>query len=335
METIYISIASYRDTQLQPTILSLLSTAKHPERLIFSVVSQNYDSEHPELEAIVRKFNAKIFYQKIHPSLSNGAGHARSLAQKFLTTEYDYFLQIDSHARSLNNWEQHLIDEYLTSSKKYDRFIHTVYPPAWEIDYEHGEIFFGVAESHGIIGPEFVDIDDWITGFRPLSKPSFKKSLYGERSFWFCAGHAFGKAEYFLEVPYDPDMNVLLGTIAHGSGEEFTMSVRFYEKNISLVVPSGRYLWHLYDSIEQTKFSLTDNIEGLSNSDNWQRMVNNEKNTIQRLHSFFSLSLPEKYRIQSLETIYKWFFDFEKDIVLRKKAYSFIFNKNIRNPNIV
>jgi hypothetical protein len=335
VETIYISVASYRDTQLKPTILSLLSTAKHPERLIFSVVSQNYDNEHPELETIVRKFNAKIFYQKIHPRLSNGAGHARSIAQRFLTTEYNYFLQIDSHARSLNNWDQHLIDEYITSSKKYDRFIHTVYPPAWEISYQHNEIFLGISESHGIIGPEFVDRADWITGFRPLPKPSLEKSLYGERSFWFCAGHAFGKAEYFLEVPYDPDMNVLLGTIAHGSGEEFTMSVRFYEKDINLVVPSGRYLWHLYESTEQTKFPRTDNVEGLSDSDNRQRAVNNEKDTIQRLHSFFSLSLPEKYGIRRLETIYKWFSDFEKDRVLRRKAYSFIFNNNIRKSNII
>ena len=59
---IFIQIASYRDPELKPTIISCLENAKHPENLVFAIAKQyhtddSFDdlSEYDEDEKICKK----------------------------------------------------------------------------------------------------------------------------------------------------------------------------------------------------------------------------------------------------------------------------------------
>ena len=70
--SIFVSIASYRDTELIPTIKSLLSNADNPDQIHLGVVSQ--DMEHPDLS-----FVENISYTKMYFKYSRGVGYARIL----------------------------------------------------------------------------------------------------------------------------------------------------------------------------------------------------------------------------------------------------------------
>ena len=71
--SIFVSIVSYRDTELVPTINSLLSNADLPEEIHLGVVSQ--DKDHPDLS-----FVENLSYTKMDFKYSRGVGYARKLA---------------------------------------------------------------------------------------------------------------------------------------------------------------------------------------------------------------------------------------------------------------
>jgi len=99
-DKIFVQIASYRDTQLIPTIDDMLSKAKHPEDLVFGICWQ-YD----ETEDIHRYDNDDRFrIAKFHYTESEGLGWARNQTNKLYSGE-KYTLQIDSHHRFVENWD--------------------------------------------------------------------------------------------------------------------------------------------------------------------------------------------------------------------------------------
>jgi glycosyltransferase involved in cell wall biosynthesis len=102
---IFISIASYRDPELQWTIKSAIDNATNPENLFFGVVYQGLESEMPDLSYVK---NLSVI--KIHPKEARGAGYARSRAMELYSDE-NYFLQIDSHTRFAQGWDLIAIDQ--------------------------------------------------------------------------------------------------------------------------------------------------------------------------------------------------------------------------------
>lgn len=322
--SIFISIASYRDTQLEETVVSFLKNAKYPNRLYFSIVSQNYDNLHPNLEHVVNNYGANIFYQKIHPKESFGVGYARHLCQTKLNNSYDYYLQVDSHTQCLMHWDEILINDYLYSHNKYSNFIYSSYPSAWFLE-DNLKYFLGVADYPNVIIPKFDS--NFITVFKANQKAIDYLDSYGYKSNWFCAGFAFGKTEYFLEVPYDQYM-VPFGHIGFGSGEEFSLSVRFFEKGISLITPPGKYFWHLYES-NNTKKVINDEIEGLSGEDVNQKVINLEKNGEQRVLDFYNGKIEPLFGIKSKNTVLDWFKASEESPDIIKKAQEYFKDKYV------
>ena len=107
MESIFIQIPSYRDPELLPTIKDLLTTAIHPERLTFGICHQSHPKDRWDtLEEF--KDDPRFRIISIPWDESRGLCWARHLIQKLWKGE-KWTLQLDSHHRMLEGWDQALI----------------------------------------------------------------------------------------------------------------------------------------------------------------------------------------------------------------------------------
>ena len=116
MKKIFISIASYRDSQLEYTVEDILQKAKYPDRLVFGICQQDTEQEiicfrerFSSLDSTQMKVIAKDFRE------SRGCCWARSLIQGLISDE-EFYLQIDAHHRFVKDWDV-LCEEMLESCK--------------------------------------------------------------------------------------------------------------------------------------------------------------------------------------------------------------------------
>ncbi len=106
---IFCSVASYRDPQCPLTIKDMIAKAKHPEKLVICINQQNDPSD-------ISCFDnqdyspAKIKFLKFTDREARGPCWARYLIQQEWRGE-QYFLQIDSHMRFVQDWDQQCIDQ--------------------------------------------------------------------------------------------------------------------------------------------------------------------------------------------------------------------------------
>ena len=107
MAKIFVSIASYRDPELLPTLRDLISNAKHPENLIFSIAWQHSTEDAWDtLEEFKDDPRFKVI--DIDFRESKGACWARHTIQQNYNNE-EYYFQLDSHHRFVKEWDTQCI----------------------------------------------------------------------------------------------------------------------------------------------------------------------------------------------------------------------------------
>jgi [Skp1-protein]-hydroxyproline N-acetylglucosaminyltransferase len=131
-ETIFVSIPSYRDPECQWTIKDLFEKAIFPDRIFVGICWQ-YDMEDTNEDAHCFEIQLRqnqIRTINMHWKNARGPCIARHIAQTLWQNE-KYYLQIDSHMRFVQGWDQKLI-QYLSicPSKKP---ILTTYPVGYEL----------------------------------------------------------------------------------------------------------------------------------------------------------------------------------------------------------
>lgn len=99
--TIFISIASYRDPQLIPTVQDCLAKARRPEQLRFGICWQRGPEEEQELPF---RDDARFRVREVDWRDSQGACWARSEIMAMYDGE-DHYLQLDSHHRFAPGWD--------------------------------------------------------------------------------------------------------------------------------------------------------------------------------------------------------------------------------------
>jgi hypothetical protein len=103
---IFVSIASYRDSQLVPTVRDCLDKARHPERLRFGICWQ-----HGSEELLPEWFGSEqISLVDVDYRQSRGACWARAQVADFWD-EARWYLQLDSHHRFVPDWDARLLEE--------------------------------------------------------------------------------------------------------------------------------------------------------------------------------------------------------------------------------
>lgn len=238
---IFISIASYRDIQLVPTVEDLLAKADDPSRLRFGICWQHGD-EQPSLPF---RDNPRFRILDVPWHQSRGACWARAGIMKLWHGE-QWFLQTDSHCRFRHGWDTRLIRMMAeTGSPKpilstyANGFTPSVVNPAGPASRtkEIGgtkEILDGAPNLMAL--DDFAD--DVFPKLKPLAIPGFGARTRPMAARFLAAGFLFAPGSFVEEVPYDPELYFF--------GEEISMTVRAFTSGYDLFHPVETVAWHDY-----------------------------------------------------------------------------------------
>lgn len=233
---IFISIASYRDPQLLPTLRDCIRHAKHPENLVFSIAWQRDEKESLEEFVTDKRFHIlDIPYQK-----SRGTCWARSEIQKAYNGE-DYYLQLDSHHRFVQDWDVKCIDMIKNLQKAgHKKPLLTAYISSFDPDND---------PAARILIPWKMNFDRFIPEgavfFLPASIDNFRELSMPIPARFVSAHFIFTIGQWVTEVPYDPHY--------YFHGEEINLAVRSYTWGYDLFHPHIVIAWHEYTRKGRTK----------------------------------------------------------------------------------
>jgi hypothetical protein len=238
-DKIFIQIASYRDPQLLPTLRDCISKAKFPENLVFSISWQHSnDDEWDNLNEFSGDTRFKIV--DIDHRDSKGACWARNQLQQNYDGE-KYTLQLDSHHRFIENWDEELIIMYEDlRSKGYEKPLLTSYISSFNPDND---------PDGRMMVPWKMNFDRFIPEgavfFLPASINNHKELTEPIPARFYSAHFAFTTGQFVKEVPHDPEY--------YFHGEEISIAVRAYTWGYDLFHPHKIVAWHEYTRKGRTK----------------------------------------------------------------------------------
>lgn len=239
-ETIFISIASYRDTECSDTVADIYAKAKHPERIFCGICEQNDTTNVAEAcvsnkQPIPMK-NLRIVTLK-HTE-AKGPTYARYICSRLWRGE-KYFLQIDSHSTLVPHFDEILIRE-LSKTPHPSESILTSYP--------HDRDAYNTDETSAPVICNGKWNEDGLPVFEAIVKP---RSFFNDTPVptgFASAGFLFGPGSMLQRVPYDPNLPHLF------QGEEFLYTVRLWTSGYDLFCPSKNVVLHHYLRHEQPKY---------------------------------------------------------------------------------
>lgn len=261
MDKIFVQIASYRDFELVPTIRDCIAKAKYPERLTFGICWQRSETESLAEFASDSRFT---IIDK-HWSESKGLCWARSLIQKLWKGE-KYTLQLDSHHRFLQDWDEELIEMIqLTNSPKP---IITTYAGM----YRPSDNKLLNTEPYKMVASNFTSGGTIL--FRPHTIPDWE-TLTAPIPARFVSGHFFFTLGIHCEeYKYDPNI--------YFAGDEISLSLRSFTLGYDLFHPHKTIIWHEYTREGRTKhwddFTPANNVEKP-----WWEMDNDSKRRLRHM----------------------------------------------------
>jgi hypothetical protein len=232
MAKIFVSIASYRDPELLPTLKSLLENARNPEDLVICIGWQH--SKEDKWDTLKKyKKDPRFKILDIDHKDSKGVCWARSEIQKLYTDE-DYYFQLDSHHRFAKDWDLQLKDilHYLML-KGHEKPLLSSYIAGYFPDKDPKD---RVNEVWGLNIDRFMPagaiflrphhVDNW----QDLKEPFPTR---------FISAHfIFTLGKFAKEVPYDPNL--------YFHGEESSLAARAYTHGYNLFAPHKVIVWHEY-----------------------------------------------------------------------------------------
>jgi len=246
VETIFVQIAAYRDPELEATCFDLIAKAKHPDRINIGIVWQGIEPNDDRL-IYFEQFLPQITAERWDAVTSKGACGARAKAQQLYKGE-DYALQIDSHMRFEEGWDETLIS--MLSECDSDKPLLTTYPP----DYKPPNNLTKTRLPR--VRPKKFS-PQGILLFTSSSIPVGEAPDSPIKGIVCAAGFIFGKAEYMQEVPYDPNLYFF--------GEEISMTVRLWTNGWDFYHPNKLVIYHLWSrdgrqthSSDHKDWSVTD-----------------------------------------------------------------------------
>jgi hypothetical protein len=249
--SIFISIASYRDSQLPKTVKSLYDNADNPNELVFGIVNQDERKKHakfPYLKGQLRENN-------MHFKDAKGAGYARKLAMELYDGE-DYFFQVDSHMRFAKGWDTKLKNmlSSLQKKTKNKKIILSQFPAPYIVLTDGSEHYLKN-------DPDFWEEPSWTSvvntwnGVWAGNREKIKNKKTPHKSHTILAGYVFAPGFIVNEIPYDERISFM--------GEELCFAIRAYTRGWEIYAPHEMYCWHFYKREDRPKI-WKDNIIGRS-----------------------------------------------------------------------
>jgi len=238
-KTIFVSIASYRDPELLPTLTDLFKNATHPENLKVCVAWQHDKKDEWDTLGKFAK-DERVIVLDIPYEEAKGVCHARNKIQTYYADE-DYYFQLDSHHRFVKGWDTKVKKMINQLQKKgIEKPLITGYIPSYfpKTDpkgrtQEIWAMNFDRFTPEGYIFTRPSHVDNW----KELTEPFLTRFLSGH--FIFTLG------KWAVEVPYDP--------LLYFHGEEPSLAVRSYTWGYDLFHPHEIIAWHEYTREGKTK----------------------------------------------------------------------------------
>jgi hypothetical protein len=298
MDTIFVSVASYRDDECPETLNYLFNNADNPHNVYIGICQQNTEDD---IDCIVNiknnhkfKNNIRIIRLKHHEA--KGPTWARYLCSTLYNNE-KYFFQIDSHTKLVKGWDTKCINmmKSLKASGKSQNPVLSHYPTAWESfdKNEWKEIgvtticksFFNERDMISFLGAEFINTNEM------------------NPSPYVAGGFLFSEGKMLKDVPFDPTLDYLF------VGEEILHSIRIWTSGYDIFTPNENIAFHEYTRSEKPKiwtdkvytdeeaFQKVKELIGLENKkDNLKDYKYNigTKRSLEEYYSFAGIDLKNK-----------------------------------------
>jgi hypothetical protein len=229
-ELIFISIASYRDSQLVPTVVDLVTKAHEPALLRFGICWQ-HDPDDPPLPFTE---DERFRILDVDWRNSRGACWARAEIMKLWDGE-QWYLQTDSHCRFIQGWDTKLIR--MMGQTESSKPILSTYASAFtprEAGSMLPEILSGPPQLIAL--ETFTDLG--IPKLKPLEMIDAASRTRPAAARFLSAGFLFAPGSFVEEVPYDPELYFF--------GEEISMTLRAFTGGYDLFHPIENVAWHDY-----------------------------------------------------------------------------------------
>lgn len=316
--SIFISIVSYRDTELLPTIKSILENAENPEDIHFGVVSQDLENNHPNLSFIKNLSYLKMDFRK-----ARGVGYARKIAMQMYQGQ-NFYLQLDSHMRAGSGWDTKLLEMYevCISAEESNKIVLSQFPAPYEV-HTDGSIFY--PKNH----EELWDIPTWSKvhnrdhGAWSASRQVIEDLSKPHPSHTVLAGYLFAPGFFIEEIPYDERISFM--------GEELCLAMRAYTRGWKIYAPNEMLFWHFYKRKHSPK--VWDQIDDMKRPLKWIQMEMDSKKVqkdilLGKERGIYGIENYEKY-LEYQELIGINFKDFYENEIQKKV------NKSLRTEELI
>ena len=254
---IFIQIASYRDPELLNTLQDCIDKSKYPENLVFGICWQH--SKEDEWDTLDDyKDDPRFRIVDVDYTESKGACWARNTLQQQYGGE-QYTLQLDSHHRFIQDWDEELITMLKSlQDKGHQKPLLTSYISSYDPQND--------PEGRTQV-PWLMNFDRFIPEgavfFLPATIPNWETMTEPIPARFYSAHFAFSLGSFVEEVPHDPNY--------YFHGEEISIAVRAYTHGYDLFHPHKIIAWHEYTRRGRTKQWDDDKTWGNKNSESHLR----------------------------------------------------------------
>eukprot|EP00551_Chaetoceros_affinis_P006452 CAMPEP_0203686210 /NCGR_PEP_ID=MMETSP0090-20130426/48946_1 /ASSEMBLY_ACC=CAM_ASM_001088 /TAXON_ID=426623 /ORGANISM="Chaetoceros affinis, Strain CCMP159" /LENGTH=595 /DNA_ID=CAMNT_0050555431 /DNA_START=492 /DNA_END=2279 /DNA_ORIENTATION=- len=281
LETIFVSIASYRDYRCPNTVRQLFKQATYPERIRVAIVDQidpatdvncakperPCDEEYPNNnnnnkdsgdedsgdssnkdEDALCKYSHLIDVYEMDATLAVGPVLARHIGGRMYRGEY-YAMQSDAHMEFVTGWDVDIIQQW--KSAKNEMAVLTTYVSSVGDHYDK-ETGTSTAESRPKMCNTDFDLDYYDNRLANLmhgQQPEGKPDVMGEPTlspFW-AAGFSFSRGHFVIQVPYDQYLPMIF------QGEEINIGLRGFTYGYDYYAPERSVLFHYYSEGRKDK----------------------------------------------------------------------------------
>jgi hypothetical protein len=227
-DLIFVQIPSYRDPELPKTINSMLAAAAAPERLRVGICWQYDEWTATDLDPWLDDPRFRI--DEVYYRHARGCSWARARVNQLYDGE-GYTLQIDSHMRFGERWDERLIAmlEGIEARKP----LLTTYPPGYFYDGDGTEV---LNTATGVQRVAVRDLGPNLTAAQggevvpDTSRPG--------PAFHLAGGFVFAHGQFVVDVPSD--------ALTYFNGEELALAARAFTHGYDLHYPNENLIWHLY-----------------------------------------------------------------------------------------
>ena len=247
-ETIFVSIASYRDTECQPTVESIFARAEYPNRIRVAIIDQIEDEDlkcsQPTVPCdddptqVLCKYHHLIDVYEVKAYMMVGPVFARHIAHRMYRGEY-FAMQVDAHVRFTHHWDTDIINQWYSTGNEMAVISTYLQDIANSIDPTTHE---SRRQERNILCKLQYDgtgINSRLVLKAPLNGLPQVKNSPMIHPFW-SAGFSFSRGHFIVQVPYDQHLPMLF------QGEEAIMALRGFTYGYDYYAPVKSIAYHIY-----------------------------------------------------------------------------------------